>query len=80
MPTDSDLRQAAIEVLTRELKKTRVNRPRCEIALACLTELRETAEDQTEPQRELQDFVQEELIRTAVQLEMERKMLPRIPE
>jgi hypothetical protein len=74
MPTDSDLRQTAIEVLTRELKKTRVNRPRCEIALACLTELRETAEDQTEPKRELQDFVREELVRTAFQLELERKL------
>ncbi len=77
MPTDSDLRQAAIEVLTRELRKTRVNRPRCEIALACLTELRETSEDQTEPKQALQDFVQEELIRTAIQIEMEKKLLPR---
>lgn len=76
MPTDSDLRQAAIDTLHRELKKTRVNRPRCEIALACLTELRETAEDQKAPEEDLQDFVKEELIRTAVQLEMERRMLP----
>ena len=73
--TDHDLRQTAIDTLHRELKKTRLNRPRCEIALACLTELRETAEDQTEPKQALQDFVQEELIRTRIQLEMERKIL-----
>ncbi len=72
--TDSELRQAAIEVLTRELKKSRVNRPRCEIALACLTELRETAEDRTEPKREWQEFVKEEYARTAIQLELERKL------
>ena len=72
--TDAELRQVAVDILGRELRKTKLSARRCEIALACLTEVRETAEDQTEPKRELQDFVKEELIRTAFQLELERKL------
>jgi len=75
--TDGERRQIALDVLGRELRKTRPSRLRCEFSLACLTELRETAEDQTEPRQEMQDFVKEELIRTAIQLEMERRILPR---
>lgn len=73
--TDSDLRQSAVDVLCKELKKARPLKSRCEIALAVLTELREAKED-SEP-TEWQDFVKEEYARTAIQLELERKMLPR---
>lgn len=75
--TEAELRQAAVEVLGRELKHRRISRPRCEIALAILTEFRETAEDSTEQRQEWQDFVKEEYARTAIQLELERKLLPR---
>jgi hypothetical protein len=71
--TDSDLRQAAIDVLSKELKSIRPRKNRCEIALAVLTELRETAEDQTAPKQEWQDFVKEIYAQTLIQLELERK-------
>jgi hypothetical protein len=76
VPTDSQLRQTSIDVLSKELKTTRPRKNRCEIALAVLTELRETAEDSKAPEQELQDFVKEEYVRTAIQLEMERRLIP----
>ena len=75
MPTDADLRQTAVDTLCKELKRARPAKAKCEIALACLTELREARED-SEP-IEWQDFVKEEYIRTSIQLELERKMLPK---
>lgn len=77
MPTDSDLRQVALDVLCRELRRTRPGKVKCEIALACLTELRETAEDSRAQRQEWQDFVKEEYARTAIQIELEKKLLPR---
>ena len=75
MPTDSDLRQAAINTLCKELKKARPSKCKSEIALAVLTEMREAKED-SEPV-DWQDFIKEEYARTAIQLELERKMLPK---
>ncbi len=75
--TDAQLRQAAVEVLGKELRAKRVSRARSEIALAVLTELRETAEDLQEPKQDWQDFVKEEYARTAIQLELEKRLLPR---
>lgn len=72
MPTDSDLRQAAVDVLCKELKKARPSKSKSEIALAVLTEMREAIEDS--PKYHLQEFVKELLIQTAVELELERKL------
>lgn len=66
--TDFQLRQSAIDVLCRELKLKRPSKTRCEIALAVLTELRETVEDSQPP-----EWVQQLLAETALENERERR-------
>lgn len=75
MPTDSELRQAAIDTLCKELGSKRISKTRSEIALAVLTEMREAIEDS--PQSQMQQFVKELYLQTAVELELERKLLPK---
>jgi len=72
--TDHDLRQAAIDTLCKELKKTRPSKSKSDIALAVLTETREAAEDSQEGQRHLQEFVKELYIQTAVELELAERL------
>jgi len=69
--TDSDLRRIAIDTLCKELKSKRVSKTRSEIALAVLTEMREAIEES--PQQQMQQFVQELYLQTAVELELDRK-------
>ena len=75
MPTDSDLRQAAIDTLCKELKSARPRKVRCEIALAVLTEMREAIEDS--PKKQWEDDIKALYLQTAVEIELERKLLPR---
>ncbi len=72
MPTDSDLRQTAIDTLCKELKSKRVSKTRSEIALAVLTEMREAIEDS--PRQQMQQFVKELYLQTAVEIELDRKL------
>ncbi|HYU99896.1 MAG TPA: hypothetical protein VE977_13795 [Pyrinomonadaceae bacterium] len=72
MTDDSDLRQAAIDTLCKELKKARPSKCKSEIALAVLTEMREAIEDS--PRQQMQQFVKELLVQTAIEVELERKL------
>lgn len=78
MPTDTQLRQIAIDTLCSQLRNKKLSGSRrAEIALAVLTEMREAIEDS--PQRQLQDFVQELYLQTSVELEIERRLAKEHP-
>ena len=69
MPTDSDLRQAAIDELHRIMKSRKTStRQKAELGIEILSELRETAESRKPP-----EWVQQLLVETALELERERR-------
>ena len=68
MPSESELKQTAIDTLHRELKRSRPAKVRCEIALAVLSEMREAKEDSAPP-----EWVQQLMVETALENERERR-------